>query len=254
MFVIQSVLSVPSLLAIETATNTCSVAVYKEQHVIIETSIRRPRVHAEQLIPITQEVLKYAELQVHNLDAIVISGGPGSYTGLRIGVSTAKGLAFSAHKPLIAVPSLDAMAYACLPHIPPKSHIIITRNARKDELYIAMYKKSSDRQTESMTPPQAVLHSELKAELNSIAPPGEPIYVAGEGTDSVLRLMESQNKIEIISIPMYSVSPSARAVALLGARYYDSKQFENVSSYEPLYLKDFIPKKRKTSIFDRLPF
>ena len=207
----------PSLLAIETTTDTCAVAVYSNQHVVIEHSIRRPRVHAEQLLPMAQEALTYAELRVRDLDGVAVSGGPGSYTGLRIGISTAKGLAFSHDLALIAVPSMDAMAHACSPFVPIGAPVMIARNARKDELYIALYKKTGAASFESLHAPRAVLHEALLTELTELVPHQETLAVAGEGANAVDTIMASQDDLHIQAIPAYSVAPTARAIALLGA-------------------------------------
>ena len=244
----------PSLLAIETTTDICSVAVYVEDYVVIETSTSKPRAHAEKLIPLTQQVLAYAEMHVSALNGIVVSGGPGSYTGLRIGVSTAKGLAFAHNLELIAIPSMDAMAYACSAFIPIDSHVLITRNARKDELYLALYKKTAPQNFELLVSPRAVLHKELLDELPEMLPNGGALQVAGEGSETVKKIIASHELLQIHTIPSCSVMPSASIIASIGATYYEREQVVDVAAYEPMYLKEFIPKKRTTSIFDRLPF
>ena len=244
----------PSLLAIETTTDICSVAIYDGEHVVIEKSISKPRAHAEKLIPLTQEVLAYVNMPVRALDGVVVSGGPGSYTGLRIGVSTAKGLAYAYNLDLIAIPSLEAMAHLCSAFIPVDSHVLITRNARKDELYLALYKKAGPQDFELLVSPRAVQHEELPEEIYGMVPDEGPVPVAGEGAETVLKIMATQQTLDMHAIPTYSVVPSAGVIASLGATYYERQQVVDVASYEPMYLKEFVPKKRTRSIFDRLPF
>lgn len=200
-----------------------------------------------------EEALAFADLTVRDLDGVVVSGGPGSYTGLRIGASTAKGLAFAHGIPLLSVPSLDAIAYASTLYVPPEAQVLVTRNSRKDEHYLALYKHSGERSVEQVMGPTALLHAELGQAVSSLLMPGE-LWIAGEGSEISASLLAEHHPYPIHCIPEYSVSPSAMHVAYLGALKYTAEQFEDVSSYEPMYLKDFIPKKRTTSIFDRLPF
>ncbi|MBX2819886.1 MAG: tRNA (adenosine(37)-N6)-threonylcarbamoyltransferase complex dimerization subunit type 1 TsaB [Rhodothermaceae bacterium] len=244
----------PSLLAIETTTDTCSVAVYIDKHVHIEKTLRRPKVHAEHLVPMIQDVLAYSEIQPQDLDGIAVSEGPGSYTGLRIGVSTAKGLAFAHDLKLISVPSLSAMAFISLPFVPDDSNIVIARNSRRGEVYLAAFKKTSDRTFDVLLEPSALLIENIEAELPEEVVSSDAVWVAGEGRSRMMEKLSQALKDRIIVLAGTQVSPSAGSVAYLGANYFHSGSFVDVSAYEPVYLKDFIPKLRTTSVFDRLPF
>src|SRR5690554_576977 len=99
-----------NLLAIETATNVCSVAVAQSGRLRAEISLSRPRAHAEHLVPMIQDALRYADVRADQLQVVAVSSGPGSYTGLRIGVSTAKGLAEAVEAALVGVPTLMGLA------------------------------------------------------------------------------------------------------------------------------------------------
>lgn len=244
----------PRILAIETTTNTCSVAVYMDGRVQIEHSLRKPRAHAEQLVPMIQRVLTYAQLPVQSLDAIAVSGGPGSYTGLRIGVSTAKGLAFAYAIKMVSVPSLSAMAYSSLPFVGEKESILVSRNSRKGELYVASFEKTGTHTFIEHSPPDAVLLADLESKLPDTVLNSSKLWLSGEGSLLAKDHLSERITEQCQVLPASSVSPSAGSIAHLGAISFAEGSFVDVSKYEPVYLKDFIPKLRKTSVFDRLPF
>ena len=216
--------------------------------------MRQPKVHAEHLVPMIQEVLGYTAVDVKALDGIAVSSGPGSYTGLRIGVSTAKGLAFAHNLKLVSVPSLSAIAYASLPFIPEQGVLLVSRNSRRGEVYMACFEKTGTRTFNVLSEPSAVLLENIEAELPEHVLSSDALWMAGEGSPKIVDLL-SQAVIDRMEVlPSTSVSPSAGSVAYLGAISYKEGSFVDVSTYEPVYLKDFIPKLRATSVFDRLPF
>ena len=229
-----------SLLAIETTTDTCSVAVYIDTHVHIEKTLRKPKVHAEHLVPMIQDVLSYSEIQPHELDGIAVSEGPGSYTGLRIGVSTAKGLAFAHNLKLISVPSLSAMAFTSLPYIPNDAHIVVARNSRRGEVYLAAFKKTSARVFDVLLEPSALLVEDIEAELPQDILSSDALWAAGGGHSRMMEKLSQSLKDRMNVLPETQVSPSAGSVAYLGANFFHSGSFVDVSAYEPVYLKDFI--------------
>ena len=244
----------PNLLAIETTTDTCSVAVYCKEHVQIERTIRKPRVHAERLVPMIQEVLEYTGLKVGDLDGIAVSSGPGSYTGLRIGVSTAKGLAYAGNIKIISVPSLAAMAHSCKSFVQEGDVVIISRNSRKGEVYLACFEKVQPTAFSPIKEPAALSLDTIGSELPHEVENRDQLWLAGEGSESVYEQLPAAIKSKAEILPPTSVSPSASSVAQLGAISFENGSFVDVASYEPIYLKDFIPKLSKTSVFDRLPF
>lgn len=227
---------------------------YCGSHVQIERTIRKPRVHAEQLVPMIQEVLAYTDLKVDNLDGIAVSSGPGSYTGLRIGVSTAKGLAYANDVNLISVPSLDAMAHSCRSFVPDGGVVIISRNSRKGEVYLAGFEKTAAAAFSSMMEPAALTLQEAATQLPPKVNDSNQIWLAGEGSASIYQHLPEAIASRVEILPPTSVSPSASSVAQLGAISFAKGSFVDVPSYEPIYLKDFIPKLSKKSVFDRLPF
>ena len=244
----------PSLLAIETTTDTCSVAVYIDGHVEAEQTRRQPRVHAEHLVPMIREVLAYTNKGIKELDGIAVSSGPGSYTGLRIGVSTAKGLAFAHQIKLISVASLSAIAHGSLPFVREGLPIIASRNSRKGEVYMAIFSKTGKKSCEIISEPNAITLSDLASHLPEAVLSSNHVWLVGEGSMLVKEFLPQHIASKAEMLPDTSVAPSAGSIAYLGAILFEKGTFEDVETFEPVYLKDFIPKLRKKSVFDRLPF
>lgn len=210
--------------------------------------------HAAHLVPMIREMLAYATIDVDELDGIAVSSGPGSYTGLRIGVSTAKGLAFARSIKLISVPSLSAIAYNSLPFVPEGLPIIVSRNSRKGEVYIAVFKKTGKKSFDVLSDPNAISLSDLGSHLSEAVRAANSIWLAGEGSPLLTEFLPQQIASKTVILPDTSVAPSAGSVAYLGAISFENGSFQDVETFEPIYLKDFIPKLRTKSVFDRLPF
>ena len=243
-----------TLLALETATNTCSVAVAVNDRTIIEISMTKPRVHAESLIPMIKQALEYTKTPSESVDAIAVSYGPGSYTGLRIGVSSAKGFSYAHQTPLIAIPTLDALALSSLPLMEHGDVVAIALNARKDEVYLGVFKKTGDHSFDSVLPPVAVSVQAIGQTLLPYLTSDQTLWIAGEGSSHVQSILSRHNEGTWDLLPDSVVFPSAKSVAILGLNRMKEERFEDIASFEPLYIKDFEPKKRTTTIFDRLPF
>lgn len=128
-----------TLLALETADTTCGVAVWHNGVCRAAAHIHRPRVHAARLVPLLNDTLEHAELAPKQVDAVAVSSGPGSYTGLRIGMSTAKGFAMARDLPLIPVPTLEAAAYALAPWVAPNDLVVPALDARRNDVFAAAY-------------------------------------------------------------------------------------------------------------------
>lgn len=135
------------ILAIETATDTCSVAVLDGDTVTAEAHLHRPRVHAQRLTPLIEDVLRHAGASRDMIDLIAVSRGPGSYTGLRIGMSTAKGRAEATGAALIGVPTLEALAATLTPVAQPGDLVCALLDARRQEVYAAAYDVLADEET-----------------------------------------------------------------------------------------------------------
>lgn len=214
------------ILNIETSTTNCSVALSQNGTVIgYKEDNSSAYSHAERLHVYIDDVLKTANISIDQLNAIAISKGPGSYTGLRIGVSAAKGLCYALKLPLISVPTLEALAHQV--HAP-KGVIVAMLDARRQEVYSAIYNQqyAEVRSTEA-----EVLTPESYHELLDKS----PVYFIGNGVPKTKALITHKNA-EFIQDKL----PSAQQMCALSFDKYTANNFEDVAYFEPFYLKDFI--------------
>jgi tRNA threonylcarbamoyladenosine biosynthesis protein TsaB len=225
-----------SILCIETATEICSVAIVNATKVVALEEISEGNMHASQLTTLIQKALLQAGITLSQLEAIAVSKGPGSYTGLRVGVSTAKGLCYALDKPLIGINTLESLASLYKSSIKDQTpRIIPMLDARRMEVYCAMH----DNNGNQITPTEAKIIDEtaFAEELENA-----PIYFIGNGTAKCKTMITHPNAFFIDDIQC-----SAKGMWQLATRAYEQKQFEDVAYFEPFYLKDFIattPKKR----------
>lgn len=240
-------------LGIETATDVCSVALLAGEDVVFEHTLTAPRSHSANLVLMVQRALAYAGIGVASLSGIAVSKGPGSYTGLRIGVSVAKGLAFSHSINLIGVPSLDALAMRVLPEVQTGDTIVTAFNSRRNEVYLGLYEALQDN-VHQLAAVASLQKDEIGPFVAQHSPDTKLRVLAGEGAAFVAAcLIESGVKAEtVLSAPF--LIPSAGLVATMGAARHKTGLQDDPGSFEPYYLNAFIPKARKKSIFDRLPF
>ncbi|WP_406685006.1 tRNA (adenosine(37)-N6)-threonylcarbamoyltransferase complex dimerization subunit type 1 TsaB [Seonamhaeicola sp. MEBiC1930] len=221
------------LLNIETATTNCSVSVSKEGKTIaLKEDSRNGYSHAEKLHVFIDEMLTEASLKRNNIDAIAVSKGPGSYTGLRIGVSAAKGLSFALNKPLISVPTLEALAQ----QVHCENGIIVAMlDARRMEVYSAIYdsKYNVIRETQA----QILNENSFSEYLGK-----QKVYFIGNGVEKTKELIRHPNAVFI-----EDKLPSANEMSVLAYNKYKISDIEDVAYFEPYYLKDFVALKPKNS-------
>ena len=235
------------LLGIETATSICGVALLRDDLIVAESVLDRPRAHAEFLVPMIGELFAHADVAPAELTAIAVSSGPGSYTGLRIGVSTAKGLAAAVDASIVAVPSLEGFAEVVRPFATPGDLIIPAFQARRDELFAASFRVVDGDDLHSVEMPQAIGFEAAMAWL--AGEQADRLWLVGNGwkfiAGTVLR-----SSIRLLA----DVRPRPEAVARLGSRRLQQNLIENLATFEPHYLKEFVAKKPSASAFEKLRF
>lgn len=229
------------LLAIETATDVCSVALVEAGRVVGVAEVLRPRSHAARLAPLVRDVLAQAEREVADLAVVAVSAGPGSYTGLRIGTSTAKGLAFVSGAALVAVPSLEALALAAVDALDPADLLVAALPSRRGEVYAAAYRAGLD----EAAPAAALTLDELPDWLP--AHEGR-LWIVGDAGQTVADALGREARV----LDPARFRPSAAHVGALGWARWQAGQVEDLAAFEPAYLKAFVAKKAG-SVFDRLP-
>lgn len=230
----------PLLLALETATDVCSVALFAGETLCFEAILQRGRVHAEQLVPLIANALERCEWQAAELDAVAVSMGPGSYTGLRVGVSTAKGLVEATGARLIGVPTLEALAASVIPFAEPHDLVVPLLNSRRTEVYAAIYRITPDATLHPLAAPAALEAASVPEWLLSIEA-SHHMWLVGEGVQRVsAHLPEDSTTLRLLDPAQHSLR--AFWVGWLGLARYRIERFEKVATFEPFYLKDFMAK------------
>ena len=222
-----------TILHIETSTEVCSVAVSQDGLCVFEREDREGPNHAVKSGVFIDEALSFIDSQLLTLDAVAVSGGPGSYTGLRIGVSTAKGVCFGRDARLISVPTLEVLCVPVLLQEKVKEDDALLcpmLDARRMEVYAALF----DRSLREIRPTQAdIVDGETyKAFLDE-----RPVYFFGNGAAKCVEVIDHPN-VRFIE----GVVPLARWMFPLAERRFFAEKFEDVAYFEPFYLKDFVAK------------
>ena len=222
------------ILNIETATKNCSVSLAKNGETILCKEIAEQGYsHAEKLHVFIEEILKETTITVRDLKAVAVSKGPGSYTGLRIGVSTAKGLCYALGVPLISVDTLQVLAKQALSVIDyDGGYIVPMIDARRMEVYSAVYDGNNDR--------IADVRAEILTETSYVECP-EPLYFVGDCQEKCQTVMKGFNFHFLPKI----IFPSANEMSSLSYAKFLKNEFEDVAYFEPFYLKDFLIAKSK---------
>jgi tRNA threonylcarbamoyladenosine biosynthesis protein TsaB len=217
------------ILSLETSTKVCSVAVHKDGDLLSVYEFRVERSHSKLITQAISFLMNGLDLKMTNLDAIAVSKGPGSYTGLRIGVSTAKGLCYALEKPLIAVDTLAAMARKVNKFNLKDSLVCPMIDARRLEVYCAIYNKSN----ETIAPVSAVILNE--SSFGEFLSSNEIIFL-GDGAAKFEPIVQQADNAFFLK----NENPSAEYVGIIAEEKFSDKQFEDVAYFEPFYLKDFI--------------
>ncbi len=219
------------ILNIETSTTNCSVSLSKEgETLVLKEDYNDNYSHAERLHVYIDDVLKQAKISLTNLDAIAVSKGPGSYTGLRIGVSAAKGLCYALNKPLISISTLEALVH----QINVEDGVIVPMlDARRMEVYSAVF--NSEHKQIRDTEAQILDENSFTKYLEN-----GKVYFIGNGVEKTKTLINHSNAVFV-----ENKLPSAKEMSLLAFTKYKKNDTEDVAYFEPYYLKDFIALKPK---------
>lgn len=222
-----------TLLALETATTTCGAAVLEDDTVRAQAHLQRPRVHSAQLTPLIEDVLRHADVQVDHLDAVAVSMGPGSYTGLRIGVSTAKGWAMASEADLVGVSTLKAYAAQAQPWTAPGDVVCALLDARRDEVYAAAYRRTEDGWVPHADT-TALSVNDLPEWCGTVE--GQ-LWLVGDGGEKSHDALIGQAP-SLRMLPPDLVTPSAAWVARCGRDRLAADGPDDRATLEPLYVKE----------------
>lgn len=215
-----------TILSLDTSTKVCSIALHEDGVVIGTQSYHLQKSHSNLLPCIINELLTNCELRISDLDAVAISAGPGSYTGLRIGTATVKGLAYSLDLPLIAINTLDTMIEQVRPILAGNQALLCPMiDARRMEVYCKLISTSN----KEIWPTKPVIVDE-----DTFSGFDEPIYVFGNGSDK-LRSIFNDPQIRFIE----GIDPKAAFMGLMAFEQYQAQNFVDLAYFEPDYLKEY---------------
>jgi len=228
------------ILSIETSTGVCSVAYSEDGKVIASKELYQVNSHASNLTVLIEELFEQnATPELKDIDAVAVSSGPGSYTGLRIGVSTAKGICYALNIPLIAIDSMHVLTQPLVDQEWNKSDLPYAfcplMDARRMEVYTAVFDKNL-KLAESIS--AKIVDEETFAPLLN----AHKVVFFGNGADKCKEVIKHDNAVFVDDC-----HPLAKNLALLAEKQFAQKQFEDVAYFEPFYLKDFVattPKKK----------
>ena len=221
------------ILCLETATPVCSVALNSACCTLALRETEGQNAHSEKITTFIQSVLDEAGIDYSKLDAVAVSKGPGSYTGLRIGVSTAKGICYAADLPMMAIDTLEAMAHGMKDklgsQIGPDDLFIPMIDARRMEVYAAVFDANLQKINDTAA---LVIDENSFEELRK----DHRLWLFGDGAPKLKKVFENQPNISIVE----GFKPSAGYMRLLAEQALQKQDFVDVAYFEPFYLKDFV--------------
>lgn len=218
------------ILAIDSSSMVATVAVTTDGILNAEYTINHKKTHSQTLLPMIDEVCKMLELDMESVDAVAISGGPGSYTGLRIGSATAKGFGLALNIPIIHVPTIDALAYNMFS----SSYIICPMmDARRGQVYTGIYRFRGI-EMEIIKEQCIMMIDELIYALDKI---GRPVMFLGDGVDTQKDIIESKMATEHYYAPASMNRHKASSLASLAEIYFKEGKYESAAEHKPEYLR-----------------
>lgn len=225
------------ILAIDSSGLVASAALMEDNNFIAEYTVQYKKTHSQTLLPMVEEICRMVELDLATVDAIAVAAGPGSFTGLRIGSATAKGLAFALKKPIIPVPTVDGLAYQLYGAADLVCPIM---DARRNQVYTGIYEFIADSSghfkydMRVIRQQCAVSFEEISEALNEI---DRSVIFLGDGVPVFRERMEETLRVPYTIAPVHRSRQSAAAVAALGSVYYRKGIMESGDAHAPIYLR-----------------
>lgn len=219
-----------TILAIDSSGLVASVAIMTEETMLAEYTVNYKKTHSQTLLPMINEVVTMLDIDLKTIDAIAIAKGPGSFTGLRIGSATAKGLGLALDKPIIEIPTLDALAY----NIYGTDNLICPlMDARRNQVYTGIYTIENDIFT-TIKEQCAVELPEIIEEINNI---GKKVVFLGDGVDAYKKQLEELVRVPYVFAPSHVAKQRAGAVGILAFSYLKENKIKSAVEHVPTYLR-----------------
>ena len=219
------------VLALDSSGIVASVAVVEDDTLVAEYTVNYKKTHSQTLLPMLDEIVKMTELDLKTIDAIAVAKGPGSFTGLRIGSSTAKGMALALKKPILSIPTLEGLAYRLTPVT--DELVCPLMDARRNQVYTGIYQNKKEG-IEVVRQQEAVAIEELIEQVNALE---RPVVFLGDGVPVQKEVLEANITVPYRFAPAHLNRQSASAVAALGVVYYKEGKSEDARDHKPIYLR-----------------
>lgn len=218
------------ILALDSSGLVATVAILEDEQMVAEYTVNYKKTHSQTLLPMLDEIVKMTEFDLSTIDAIAVAGGPGSFTGLRIGAATAKGLGLALNKPLIHVPTVDGMAYGLYGY---SGLICPIMDARRNQVYTGLY-RFTEGEFQVVEEQMAISVSELIEKLNAY---GKKVTFLGDGVPVYRNQFENGLTGEYAFAPAHLNRQRAAAVGALGMKYFQEGKVESARDHRPDYLR-----------------
>ena len=218
------------ILGIDSSGLVASAAIADEKNIIAEFTVNNKQTHSQTLLPMIEKVVDMSGIELEQIDAIAIAAGPGSFTGLRIGSATAKGIGIALKKPVVSVPTLEGLAYRVSVF---DGIICPIMDARRNQVYTGIYKMDKGNLV-CLSEQKAVDIHEIMEELEKY---DEKVIFLGDGVEVQRETIEKEFKKEYCFAPIHLSKQSAAAVAVLGDIYFNQGKAEDAAEHKPIYLR-----------------
>ena len=218
------------LLAIESSGLVASVAIATETTLLAEYTVNFKKTHSQTLLPMVDEIVKMTGLDLKEIDAIAVSAGPGSFTGLRIGSATAKGLGLALDKPVIPVPTTQGIAANLYGT---EGIICPLMDARRNQVYTGLYRYNKNG-FEIVEDQMAVLVDEIIEKVNAY---GEPVTYLGDGVEAFADILREKTTVPFSFAPLHLSKQRAGALAARAVTLFEEGKTESADAHEPDYLR-----------------
>lgn len=218
------------ILALDSSGIVASVAVIEDENLLAEYTVNYKKTHSQTLLPMLDEIVKMTELDLETIDAIAVAAGPGSFTGLRIGSATAKGLGLALKKPLISVPTVDALAYNLYDA---QGLICPIMDARRSQVYTGIFKFENH----NLVTVKEQWADSIAALIEELNERGEAVTFLGDGVPVFRDIISETLKVPYSFAPAHVNKQRAAAVAALGMTYYKEGKIQAAEEHNPTYLR-----------------
>lgn len=218
------------ILGLDSSGLVASVAIVEDDNLLGEYTINYKKTHSQTLLPMLDEVVRMLELDLDTIDAVAVAGGPGSFTGLRIGSATAKGLGLALRLPIVNVPTVDALAYNVAGH---RDLVCPLMDARRNQTYTGLYQFRQN-ELETVREQCAVGIDEIIADINERK---KAVVFLGDGVPVFRMYIEEHIQVPYSFAPAHLNQQRAGAVAALGMKYFEKGQYETAGEHKPEYLR-----------------